>query len=494
MAPLEGATVSELIDRLRRYPAQQLETQSLEIKSWCKNAKDLSHEIAEAAVCLSNASGGMIVVGVDDKKIAPASVASCPYSFLTPDVVKKWIRDLTRPPVECAVTTVGALVPTVAGTDLANIYVIGVQRTNYVSGHRTSQGVSYVRVDTECRPQYFVEQDDYSALPLEHLTIDDLSQASLKAAIGHREARRLGSAPADLLPVDYLVGAGLARHADDSPGGTLSGLVPTVAGLIFLGNEEPLKEAFPASETVFIVEALPLAPLTSSNWYNFQRALASYVPSINRHLSTRDAAVPDNVLVELLLNAYLHRCYRTPGPVQILIRDDELEIRNPGGLLGSLTPETVIYDTPQYRNFLLADAARQFGYCEKAGSGIDKIYYQLILDGFDLPIFESDANSFRVTIRLKRDRAFAQFIRDFSGGLNLKLTDLIATKAVQTGRATQMREIAQLAQRSEDYMHEVLAGLERRSLITRTDGRYALSVEASNQIARYDDSGQLKLF
>src|SRR5687767_540570 len=102
MAPLEVAVLSDVVERLGQQPARQLETQSLEIKSWCNNPKDLSHEIAEAAVCLSNAAGGMIIVGVDDKSVAPDSISACPYS-LTPDVLKKWIWDLTRPPVECVV-------------------------------------------------------------------------------------------------------------------------------------------------------------------------------------------------------------------------------------------------------------------------------------------------------------------------------------------------------------------------------------------------------
>ncbi len=492
---MEVAVLSDVVDRLSQHPARQLETQSLEIKSWCKNAKDLSREIAEAAVCLSNAAGGMIIVGIDDKKMAPDAISACPYSFLTPDVIKKWIWDLTRPPVECVVMAAADLLPSSRGTAHGGLFVVGVQKTSLASGHRTSQGISYIRVDTECRPQYFAEQDDYSALLLENLTFGDLSQLSLVAAIRHRETRYLNPAQAGLQPVEYLVGANLLRRATDASAPGKTTVTPTVAALLFFDNDVPLKRTLPAAETVFVVEASPLSPFTSSNWYNVQQALENCVGSINRYLSERDAVIAENVLVELLLNAYLHRCYRTPGPVQIMIRDGELEIRNPGGLLGSLTPETVLYDTPQYRNFLLADAARQFGYCEKAGSGIDKVYHQLILDGFDFPIFESDANSFRVTIRLRRDKAFAKFIRDFAGGLNLRLTDLIAIRALHSGRATRMPDLVRLTQRSEEYMHDVLADLERRELVSRNaNGYYALTDEAANQIARYDDSGQLKLF
>jgi hypothetical protein len=144
---------------------------------------------------------------------------------------------------------------------------------------------------------------------------------------------------------------------------------------------------------------------------------------------------------------------------------------------------------------LLVDATRQFGYCEKAGSGIDKVYYQLILDEFDFPIFESDANSFKVIIRLRRDRAFAKFIQDFGGGLNLKLTDLITIKALHTGKAASMIDLAKLTQRSGAYMQDVVADLQRRRVVTQSgSGRIALADDVISQIGRYDDFGQLKLF
>jgi len=201
------------------------------------------------------------------------------------------------------------------------------------------------------------------------------------------------------------------------------------------------------------------------------------------------------VLFELLLNAYLHRCYRTPGPIQIVVGNNELEIRNPGGLLGSLMPENLLYNTPQYRNFLLTDAARQFGYCEKAGAGIDKVYYLLVKDGFEFPIFESSANSFKVIIRLQRDLAFAKFIQDFAGGLDLKLTDLITIKALQVRGASPIETLSKLTQRPEAYMHDVLADLQRRKIVIKNrDERFELADEVASQIARYDPSGQLKLF
>jgi ATP-dependent DNA helicase RecG len=446
----------------------------------------------DAAVCLANTAGGLIIVGVDDKKTADA-ITPCPYPAVTVDLIRKWVWDLTKPPVDCSIARLSDVVPYLEGTPQGSLFIIKVQKTVHPSGHRTNRGVSFLRVDTECRPQYCTEQDDYSALLLNSLTAADLSMRSLLVAIKHRETRYLGVARAGLQTMDHLIGTNLVRLEGQDPDEAVA--VPTVAALLLFGQEQKLKRALPSVETVLVVEASPIAPLTSTNWYNIQEGLQNCLPLINRYLSERDAGIGENVLTELFLNAYLHRCYRTPGPVQIVIGDSELEIRNPGGLLGSLTPETLLYDTPRYRNFLLVDAARQFGYCEKAGSGIDKVYYQLIIDGFDFPIFESDSSSFKVIIRLKRDRAFKRFIQDFAGGLGLKLTDLIVIKALHIRRIASMEDLSRLTQRSGTYMHDVLADLERRRLVNPTaNGRFALGDDAASQIAKYDDSGQLKLF
>jgi hypothetical protein len=56
-------------------------------------------------------------------------------------------------------------------------------------------------------------------------------------------------------------------------------------------------------------------------------------------------------------------------------------------------------------------------------------------------------------------------------------------------------ELAKLAQRPAAYMRDVLADLQRRKLVSDgVGGRFVLADEALNHLARYDESGQLKLF
>ncbi len=83
---------------------------------------------------------------------------------------------------------------------------------------------------------------------------------------------------------------------------------------------------------------------------------------------------PDYPLVavrELALNAVMHRVYEptTSTPVKVFWFSDRIEISNPGGLYGQVTPEN--YErVSDYRNPVIAEAMKVLGYVEKFGTGI----------------------------------------------------------------------------------------------------------------------------
>src|SRR5260370_13111016 len=88
---------------------------------------------------------------------------------------------------------------------------------------------------------------------------------------------------------------------------------------------------------------------------------------------------PDRCLRELLVNALIHRSYRSSGPINIRINPDQLfEIQNPGGFLRNLSPQNLINANPVHRNRLLTEAMTLLGFCEKSGSGIDVVYQEAI--------------------------------------------------------------------------------------------------------------------
>lgn len=489
------ARVAEILNQLNESPAGTLESKVLEFKSWCNNQKDLSYEIAEAAVCLANAEGGLVIFGVDDKKAGIQALKPCPYPALSVEWIQKVIRDLTKPPVQCNVAKSTDLVPGLQNTPCRDLFIVEVAKTHLPYGHRTNDGVSYIRVDTECRVDYFTNEDDYTKSWLDHANLSYLDEGSIQNAVKKREATFAHLRRSGHRPLDHLLETGLLRWKDGVSVPESDALMPSMAGFLMLGMHDTLHKEISAAGTVLTIETSVTKPLATWDWLNVVESLGSYIPLIAAELARRDTELPQAVIVELLVNAYVHRCYRTAGAIQIRIKEKEIEIQNPGGLLGDLTTESILYSPPIYRNFALADAMRQFGFCEKAGTGIDKVYYTLLAAGLDFPIFQSEGNSFSVIIRTQKDIPFARMIRNHAGELELTVTDLVVMRSLRTRQEAGIEYLAKLAQRPTQYMEGSLRDLQRRKIVElRRGARYRLAEPLLNQIARYDDEAQGKLF
>ena len=392
--------LESILDQLMLMPAASIESQQLEFKSWCKDDRELSHEIADASICLASTDGGLLILGVDDKLVGQRALNRCPHTAVSVEWVRAKIRELTRPPVRCRVCKVGDLLPSLVGTASADLIAVELPKTTYVSGHRNTKGVSLKRYDKSCTPEYFEDQDDFSASLLEHLEVGALNESSMAEGAKNRTVGGAPGARVRHRPIDHLFEAGLIGSSIEPQQGSQAGVV-TVAALLMFGKDQVIRSEFPLAETVLIDETSIARPASSSSWLNIEAALPYFTHRITQLLKAEDRDIPNEVLHallrELLVNAYVHWCYRTQAPLQIKVRYGEVEIVNPGGLLGGLTTDALLYSPPTYRNFLLADAARQFGYCERIGSGIDKVYYFSLLAGFDFSNFTSGKQFFQRT-------------------------------------------------------------------------------------------------
>ena len=81
---------------------------------------------------------------------------------------------------------------------------------------------------------------------------------------------------------------------------------------------------------------------------------------------------PELAVRELVANALIHQDFFVTGAGPMVeIFDDRIEIHNPGGPFGSVTPEN--FGQPgvtDYRNPNLAEALRALGYVQRFGAGI----------------------------------------------------------------------------------------------------------------------------
>ena len=91
-----------------------------------------------------------------------------------------------------------------------------------------------------------------------------------------------------------------------------------------------------------------------------------------RVTALRDATVwdfPRPAVREFLLNAISHRNYESNAPVRFHRFADRLEIHNPGGLYGDVSPANFPRQT-DYRNPIVAEALKVMGYVNRFGRGV----------------------------------------------------------------------------------------------------------------------------
>lgn len=115
----------------------------------------------------------------------------------------------------------------------------------------------------------------------------------------------------------------------------------------------------------------------------------------------RTYVYPVVALQQVVRNAVLHRSYEaTNAPVRVTWYDDRIEIGNPGGPFGSVTPEN--FGQPgstDYRNPNLAEALRVLGFVQRFGVGIATARRALADNGNPPPEFELRPEAVKVILR-----------------------------------------------------------------------------------------------
>ena len=98
---------------------------------------------------------------------------------------------------------------------------------------------------------------------------------------------------------------------------------------------------------------------------------------------------PKWAIRELVMNALMHRDYKTNTPTKLYQYDDRLEITNAGGLYGNARPEN-FPNVNDYRNPIVAEALRVLGYVNKFNRGIARVQEELEENGNGKAQFDVD--------------------------------------------------------------------------------------------------------
>lgn len=110
--------------------------------------------------------------------------------------------------------------------------------------------------------------------------------------------------------------------------------------------------------------------------------------------------IPQEVVVEAIVNAVVHRDYTSNASVQVMLFKDRLEIWNPGSLPPPLTPEALRRPHASVpHNPLLAEPMYLTKYIERMGTGIRDMIRRCQQAGLPEPEIRIDGGSFVLTVR-----------------------------------------------------------------------------------------------
>ncbi|KQY00267.1 transcriptional regulator [Massilia sp. Root133] len=181
----------------------------------------------------------------------------------------------------------------------------------------------------------------------------------------------------------------------------------TVAGIMMFGKPQALRRCFPMTRVDYIrVPGREWVPdperrfdtieLRDSMFRLIRRAQAAVLDDLPKAFDLKEGGlqrhdkpvIPQRVIREALVNALMHRSYRSHSPVQIIRYANRLEIRNPGFSLKS--PEHLGEPGSEPRNPRIAGVLHETRFAETKGSGIRVMRETMEQAGLTPPLFESD--------------------------------------------------------------------------------------------------------
>ncbi len=192
---------------------------------------------------------------------------------------------------------------------------------------------------------------------------------------------------------------------------------PTVAGLVLFGKPAALRRSFPMTRVDYIrvpgrewipdperrFDSIEMRDPLFRLIRRVQAAILDDLPKAfglaEGDLQRKDTpVVPQRVIREAVVNALMHRSYRSHAPVQVIRYSNRLEIRNPGFSLKS--PEHLGEPGSMPRNPKLAAALYDTRFAETKGSGIRVMREICERAGLAPPLFESDRGREQFVARL----------------------------------------------------------------------------------------------
>ena len=409
---------------------EQLEDKMLFGKS-LKNFAPKYDETARDVVAFANNKGGFLFIGIVDgtKEINNNFIYDNEKVF---DLIHQ-VQDRTEPTITLTPHKIR-----VKGKDLL---VLEIPFSTQL--HRTSRGEFLIRSNDGNRP---IEPYEMATIMSEKgLIVYDqkewrisgnwIDETRLQNLLGLIEAREPDSPYLDKTREDFLDSLGMTKGDGDE-------VLPTTTGILFVGNQNALKE-LPFYQVKYIHYFSDGTYKPYEYKGNIIEVAKSCFAQLKAEIRQKEYVFglfreyvedySEIVIRELLINALAHRSLSRQQIVEIRKFDDGgyLEIESPGTFPEGVTKDNYLRKTNP-RNPNVMDILREIGMAEKAGSGFDKIFTDLLKKGKSLP--EPEETETSVIFRIK------------AGVVSEKLIELSLQYESQVGKPMKLDELLILSE------------------------------------------------
>lgn len=442
-----------------------------------KNFAPKYDEMARDVVAFANYKGGFLFIGIvdDSKEINKDFVYQDNKVF---DLIHQ-VQDRTEPTI--------TLIPHKINVEGKDLLVLEIPFSTQL--HRTSRGEFLIRSNNGNRP---IEPYEMSTIMAEKgLIVYDqktwrisgewLDQKRLTTLLNLIEAKKTNSPYLEKTLDDLLDSLGMTKDED---GETL----PTTTGVLFVGNKNALRE-LPYYEVKYIhyFEDGTYKPYeykgniieVATECFNQLKAeirQKEYIFGLFREYVEDYSEI---VIRELLINALAHRDLSRQQIIEIRKFDDGgyLEIESPGTFPEGVTPNNFLRKTNP-RNPNVMDILREIGFAEKAGSGFDKIFTDLLKKGKSLPKPEETDTS--VIFRVKADVVTEKLIElslqhEHQTGKAIKLDELLVLSEIIRNKQVKFADLSSAPNISPYRLQSILDKLQEIEFIEASGKTSGLS-------------------
>ncbi len=367
---------------------QQLDDKETFGKS-LKNYSGSYDELARDVVAFANNKGGFLIIGIEDKTKSVNDKFTYDETQLY-DLIKQ-IQDRTRPSI--------TLTPHKLTVNGHNLLVLEIPFTPYLCS--TTKGEYLIRSNNGNRA---IQPNEMATILSEKGAIvfdqktwnlkdwqDSARVSNLQNLI--RIARPDSPYLKDNID-DFNDVLSLVKEEDDK-------ILPTTTGVLFTGNDKALRE-FPYATIKYIryFDNGTYRPYEwSGNLIEVADAcfaqLKAEIQQVEMNFGLFHDAIEDYSEVtirEVLINAIAHRDYSRQQIIEIRKYSDYIEFESPGLFPEGITTANFLWKTNP-RNPEIIDIFRAIKYAEKAGSGWDKVFTELLSKGKSVPVAQETDTS-----------------------------------------------------------------------------------------------------